>query len=155
MLTLIGRDNASNCFGGILSGGPIGLSSRLRFFFLSIFARSSDRRLDDDDELLPTLPLDVRFSLLLLLLLPLLLMVELIGVIVMEDLMFGTGLLEMGMISMPKRFSNPVKTEFSSADAVLVDCGPIGVMLSDCDSFVSSNLSSDFLNFFRMVKPPE
>lgn len=41
MLTETGRDNASD-FDGILSGGPIGLSSRFRFFFFSSLSRSSD-----------------------------------------------------------------------------------------------------------------
>lgn len=51
MLTLIGRDKAS-CFGGILSGGPIGLSSRFLFFFLSTLFRSSERFVEELEELL-------------------------------------------------------------------------------------------------------
>lgn len=162
IVTLIGRDNPSSCFGGILSGGPIGLSSRFRFFFFSIFDRSSERF----DKLLPPpppppillptlllllLPLDDRFSLM-----PLLFIVELIGVIVMEDFIFGAGLLDIGIISMPRRFSKPVKTELNSTEAtalfVVANDVPMGVILNDCDSLGSSNLSSDFLIFFRMDK---
>lgn len=49
ILTLIGRDKVS-CLMGILSGGPIGLSSRFRLRFLSFLLRSSDRLLEPDDE---------------------------------------------------------------------------------------------------------
>lgn len=60
-LTLIGRDNES-CLIGIFSGGPIGLSSRLRLRFLSFLLRSSERLLlepeDEADEVLLLLVVD-------------------------------------------------------------------------------------------------
>lgn len=89
---------------GIFSGGPIGLSSRLRFFFFSTLSRPlSDDKLSDRLLLLLCsfeLVAPVRFSPLA----PALLLffdVELIGVIVMDDLRLWVGCDDIGTISIP------------------------------------------------------
>lgn len=107
MLTVTGRESGS-CFKGIFSGGPIGESSRFRFFFFSNFRRSSERLL------LCSLPLFAPVLQRLSLLAPALLLffdAELIGVIVIDDFKFCVGCDDIGMISMPGRRSSPVKTE--------------------------------------------
>lgn len=150
VFTLIGRDTESGLI-GILSGGPIGLSSRLRFRFLSFLLRSSERLLDEPEDEAVEMPLleegflscelpgrsvelgKIGF-----------IVVEtgeetddddgdddidgeLIGVMVIDDLRLSAGADWMGIISIPSRRSRPVSTEPNPDDALLV----IGVMLTD------------------------
>lgn len=124
MLTLTGRDSGS-CLNGIFSGGPIGLSSLFRFFFFSILDRSSDR--------FPTLAVD--FS-------PVPPFAELIGVIVMDDLIFGGGVDEIGIISIPSLRSSPVNTELNPPADV------IGVMLTAGATFSSPSDRESLAAFF-------
>lgn len=148
ILTLIGRERAS-CLSGIFSGGPIGLSSRLRLRFFSFLLRSSDRLLElqieaellDDffscELLARSVPPDCAR----------IVFIdaaedgeeaaddgedveiegELIGVIVMDDLRLSAGVDWMGMISIPSRRSKPVSTELKPEVVELV----IGVMLTE------------------------
>lgn len=143
ILTVTGRVNGS-CFRGIFSGGPIGLSSRFLFFFFSVLERSSDFL-----DVLLLLPLIDRLSLLLL-------DVEFIGVIVIDDLILCAGVDDIGIISIPGRFSRPVNTELmldDEEDTEEVDGNDvIGVMLTDGDKLLllSSSLSSLRRAFFLL-----
>ena len=94
MLTLTGLFNGScltECFSG---GGPIGLSSRFRFFFFSCLERSPEllRLLLELDDFLSLFSEDEE--------------VLLIGVIVIDEGTFGPVCMDNGMISMRGRFSS-------------------------------------------------